>query len=137
MIMQEVRDSWIRGQIDGYRPMNDDGDLDIIVPTEEQWRQAAYLQLKPYDTDLAMQIEGDHRPLRIPLLGTVRHYSVELVFTDSTWKFLYFGTGLAAARQMIRILAACHDRPIMYLVPKHSDVEGYCCGMLQKAAPRA
>jgi hypothetical protein len=101
-------------------------DLEVIVPTEAQWKEAAYLQLKPYDASRAMQIEGDdHRPFRFPLLGTIRHYSVELVFEDDTWEFLHFGTELDEAKRIIQRLAAQHDLPIARHFPERSDVEGY------------
>lgn len=110
--------------------MNDDdingsGELVIIVPTADQWQRGAYLQLKPYDTSGAMQIEGDHRPFTIPLLGTIWRYAVELVFNDDTWEFLHFGTDLAEAKTLIQGLSARHDVPITLLFPKLSDVEAY------------
>jgi hypothetical protein len=101
------------------------GEIEIVVPTDDQWEQAAYLQLKPYDTSRAMLVEGDHSPFTIPLLGTIRHYAVELVFSDDTWEFLHFGTDLPEAKALIQALAARHDRPITRLFPNHSDVERY------------
>jgi hypothetical protein len=68
-----------------------------------------------------MQIEDDHRTFLIPLLGKIRHYSVELVLKDNTWEFLYFGTELDQAKTMIQRLAAQHDLPIERLFPKRSD----------------
>lgn len=108
-----------------YDDLDGGGPLEVIVPTADQRRAAAHLQIKPYDTSRTLQIEGDHRPFLIPLLGTVRHYSVELVFKDDTWGHLYFGTDLDEAKRMIQRLAAQHDLPIARHFPERSDVEGY------------
>jgi len=110
---------------DDFDDLDGGGPLEVIVPTADQWEDAAYLHLKPYDTERKMQIEGDHRPFLIPLLGTIRHYSVEVVFNDGTWGFLYFGTDLGEAKKLIHRLAAQHDLPIEKNYPACSDVAGY------------
>jgi hypothetical protein len=99
--------------------------IEIVTPTPEQWRRAAYLQLKPYDADRAMEIEADASPVSIPLLGSVRFYSVEVVWKDDTWDRLYFGKDLHEAKTIIQSVAARHDLKIHRLAPKLSDIQGY------------
>jgi hypothetical protein len=101
------------------------GDLEVIVPTDEQWARADYLRLRPHDTSRAVLSKGDHRPFRSPALGKVRYYSVELVFRDCTMGLLYFGTKLDRAKTMIQALSARHDLEIKHLFPTQSDVDGY------------
>lgn len=99
--------------------------IEVITPTAEQWRHAAYLQLKPYDADRAMEIKAATSPVLIPLLGTVRFYAVEVVWNDDTWDRLYFGEDLDRAKALIQSTAARHDLKIHKLTPKFSGIEGY------------
>ncbi|WP_284945332.1 hypothetical protein [Acidisoma cladoniae] len=101
------------------------GEIEIITPTAVQWKRAAYLQLRPCDTRRAMQLPAGRGYVRIPLLGTVRYYAIELVWKDDTWDFLHFGTDLPAAKAMVHAFSAQRDVQIRRLFPKFSDVEGY------------
>ena len=106
--------------------MDDDWhDIEILTPSDSEWAQADYLQLKPYDSGRKMQIEAGSSRVLLPLLGTVRQYAVELIMKDGTWHFLHIGPDLTTAKHMIQTLSAAHDLPISRLSPKRSDVEGY------------
>ena len=104
---------------------NDWHDIEILIPNADDWQDAAYLQLKPYDSDRAMEIASGPAPVRIPLLGSVRNYAAEMVMQNDTWHFLHIGTDLTAAKHMIQALSAQHDVPIRRLGRTRSDVDGY------------
>ena len=101
------------------------GPIEIIGPADIRGELADYLLLKPYDTPRSMQLPAGRKNVHIPLLGTVRHYAIELVWKDETWDFLHLGTDLAEAKARVQALSVQHDVPIRRLFPKFSDVDGY------------